>query len=79
MDMRMPRTAAEVHLPKILRNRSSHLVKLNGKIDSFSLLLRETHRDLEAASSAGLKPRPSGHLTKTTESGEKSGFSGARV
>jgi len=34
---------------------------------------RETHTDSEAASSAGLKPRPSGHLTKTTESGEKSG------
>ena len=38
----MPKTAAVVQLPEILRNRSSHLVKLAGKIDSFSLLLRET-------------------------------------
>ena len=38
----MPKTAAMVQLPEILRNRSSHLVKLAGKIDSFSLLLRET-------------------------------------
>ena len=40
-DMRMPKTAAVVQLPEILRNKSSHLVKLAGKIDSFSLLLRE--------------------------------------
>jgi hypothetical protein len=38
----MPKTAAVVQLPEILRNRSSHLVKLAGKIDSFSLLLCET-------------------------------------
>ena len=41
-DVRMPKTAAVVQLPEILRNKSSHLVKLAGKIDSFSLLLRET-------------------------------------
>jgi hypothetical protein len=38
----MPKTAAVVQLPEILRNKSRHLVKLAGKIDSFSLLLRET-------------------------------------
>jgi len=38
----MPKTAAVVQLPEILRNKSSHLVKLAGKVDSFSLLLRET-------------------------------------
>jgi hypothetical protein len=41
-DMRMPKTAEVVQLPEILRKKSSHLVKLAGKIDSFSLLLRET-------------------------------------
>ncbi len=40
-DVRMPKTVAVVQLPEILRNKSSHLVKLAGKIDSFSLLLRE--------------------------------------
>ena len=38
----MPKTTAVVQLPEILRKKSSHLVKLAGKIDSFSLLLRET-------------------------------------
>ena len=38
----MPNTAVLVQLPEILRNKSSHLVKLAGKIDSFSLLLRQT-------------------------------------
>ena len=38
----MPITAEVVRLPEILRNKSSHLVKLAGKIDSFSLLLRDT-------------------------------------
>ena len=38
----MPKTTAVVQLPEILRNGSSHLVKLAGKIDSFTLLLRET-------------------------------------
>jgi len=38
----MPKTAAVVQLPEILRNKSSHLVKLAGKVDSFSLLLRDT-------------------------------------
>jgi hypothetical protein len=38
----MPKTTAVVQLPEILGNGSSHLVKLAGKIDSFSLLLRET-------------------------------------
>jgi hypothetical protein len=41
-DVRMPNTAAVVRLPEILRNKSSHLVKLAGKVDSFSLLLRDT-------------------------------------
>jgi len=40
--MRMPKMIAVVKLPEILGNGSSHLVKLAGKIDSFSLLLRET-------------------------------------
>jgi hypothetical protein len=35
----MPTTTAVVQLPEILRDKSSHLVKLAGKIDSFSLLL----------------------------------------
>ncbi len=38
----MLKTAAVVQLPEILRNGSSHLVKLAGKVDSFSLLLRDT-------------------------------------
>jgi hypothetical protein len=38
----MPKTTAIVQLPEILGKKSSHLVKLAGKIDSFSLLLRET-------------------------------------
>ena len=38
----MLKTAALVQLPEILRNGSSHLVKLAGKVDSFSLLLRDT-------------------------------------
>ena len=38
----MPNTTAVVQLPEILRNGSSHLVKLAGKVDSFSLLLRDT-------------------------------------
>ena len=38
----MPKTIAVVKLPEILGNRSSHSVKLAGKIDSFSLLLCET-------------------------------------
>ena len=37
----MPTTTA-VKLPEILRKKSGHLVKLAGKIDSFSLLLRGT-------------------------------------
>ena len=41
-DMCMPKTTAVVQLPEILRKKSSHLVKLAGKIDSFSLLLRKT-------------------------------------
>jgi len=38
----MPKTIAVVKLPEILRNGSSHLVKLAGKIDSFSLVLQRT-------------------------------------
>ena len=38
----MPITVTAVQLPEILRKKSSHLVKLAGKIDSFSLLLRAT-------------------------------------
>ncbi len=41
-DVLMPKTIGVVKLPGILGNGSSHLVKLEGKIDSFSLLLRET-------------------------------------
>ena len=41
-DVCMPQTSAVVQLPEVLRKKSSHLVKLAGKIDSFSLLLRET-------------------------------------
>ena len=41
-DAYMPKTVAVVQLPEILRKKSSHLVKLAGKIDSFPLLLRET-------------------------------------
>jgi hypothetical protein len=41
-DVCMPKTTPVVQLPEILRKKSSHLVKLAGKIDSFSLLLRET-------------------------------------
>ena len=41
-DVCMSKTVAVVQLPEILRNKSSHLVKLAGKIDSFSLLLPET-------------------------------------
>jgi hypothetical protein len=40
-DVRMPQTATVVQLPEILRKKSSHLVKLAGKIDSFSLLIRD--------------------------------------
>ena len=39
-DVRMPKTTTAVQLPEVLRKKSSHLVKLAGKIDSFSLLLR---------------------------------------
>ena len=35
---------------------------------------RETKRELAAASSAGLKPRPSDRPMKATKSGEKSGL-----
>ncbi len=38
----MPTPPAVVQLPEILRSRSSPLVKLAGKVDSFSLLLRDT-------------------------------------
>ena len=38
----MSKTTAVVQLPEFLRNKSSHLVKLAGKIDSFFLLLRHT-------------------------------------
>jgi hypothetical protein len=38
----MPKSAAVVQLPENLRNKSSYLVKLAGKVDSFSLLLRDT-------------------------------------
>ena len=41
-DVLMRKTIAVVKLPEILGNGSSHLVKLAGKIDSFSLLLHET-------------------------------------
>ena len=36
----MPNTFTAVQLPEVLRRKSSHLVKIAGKIDSFSLLLR---------------------------------------
>ena len=38
----MPNTIAAVHLPEALRNGNSALVKLAGKIDSFSLVLWRT-------------------------------------
>ena len=38
----MAKTIAVIHLPEALRDGNSALVKLAGKIDSFSLLLRET-------------------------------------
>ncbi len=38
----MPNTIAVVHLPDALRNGNSALVKLAGKIDSFSLVLWRT-------------------------------------
>ena len=38
----MPKTTIVIQLPEILRKKSSHLVKLAGKIDSFSLRLRDT-------------------------------------
>ena len=41
-DVRMPKTIAVVKLPEILGSGSSHLVKLAGKIDSFSLVLWRT-------------------------------------
>jgi len=37
----MPKTTTAVQLPEVLRKKSSLLVKLAGKIDSFSLLLRD--------------------------------------
>lgn len=38
----MGKTAALIQLPEVLRDRNSALVKLAGKIDSFSLLLQRT-------------------------------------
>ena len=38
----MPNTIAAFHLPQALRNGNSALVKLAGKIDSFSLVLQRT-------------------------------------
>jgi hypothetical protein len=38
----MPNTIAVVHLPEALRNGNSALVKLAGKVDSFSLVLQRT-------------------------------------
>ena len=38
----MPDTIAVIHLPEALRNGNSALVKLAGKIDSFSLVLQRT-------------------------------------
>ena len=38
----MPHTTASFHLPEALRGGSSALVKLAGKIDSFSLVLWQT-------------------------------------
>jgi len=37
----MTKTKPAVHLPEVLRNKTSHLVKLAGKVDSFTLLLSE--------------------------------------
>jgi hypothetical protein len=41
-DLPMPNTIVAIRLPESLRDGNSALVKLAGKIDSFSLLLRET-------------------------------------
>jgi hypothetical protein len=41
-NVRTPSTAAVVQLPEILRTKSGLLAKFAGKIDSSSLLLRET-------------------------------------
>jgi hypothetical protein len=41
-DLPMPNTIAVVHLPEALRDGNSALVKLAGKIDSFSLVLQRT-------------------------------------
>ena len=38
----MPNKIASVHLPEALRSGSSALVKLAGKVDSFSLVLQRT-------------------------------------
>ena len=38
----MPNKIAAVHLPEALRNGNSALVKLAGKVDSFSLVLQRT-------------------------------------
>ena len=38
----MPNTIAVIHLPEALRNGNSALVKLAGKVDSFSLVLWRT-------------------------------------
>ena len=38
----MPKTIAAIHLPEALRDGNSALVKLAGKIDSFSLMLWQT-------------------------------------
>ena len=38
----MPSMIAAIHLPEALRNGNSALVKLAGKIDSFSLVLQRT-------------------------------------
>ena len=38
----MPNTTASFHLPEALRSGSSALVKLAGKVDSFSLVLWQT-------------------------------------
>ena len=37
----MAKTMVAIHLPEVLRNGSSPLVKLAGKVDSFSLMLRD--------------------------------------
>jgi len=53
----MPNTIAAIHLPEALRSGNSALVKLAGKIDSFSLVLwrtpegqlkRQTEKDYHA-------------------------------